>query len=591
MKTKRLAVIFFALFFLLALPLPAAAAVGNGALAAPAVTADVTASGVKLSWSAVDGAAGYQVFRVENGTDVKLKTTASLTFTDKDVSSGTVYTYRVRASAGDLRSEMTTVSVRFLAAPAASAENTAEGVTVSWTAVPGATKYNVLRKTAGGEWTAVGSSRTLAYSDASAVSGTTYYYAVTAQYSTALSARSAQVKVFRFAVPSLSLSASPSGVTVKYGRVPGAAGYRIFRSESKNGTYTKVAVVASPEAGSWLDAGTEIGVRYYYKVRAYASVSGGTVYGDYSAVKAVTAETLAAPTVRVSAGTGGATVSFSAVKGAEGFRIFRATSENGTYTRVAVVTGGAKGSWLDAGVAENKTYYYKVRAFGSVDGDAVYGGYSAVVSVRTGILVGTPEIDVISYSTGTSITISWSTVSKATGYAVYRLNAQNGWDKIKTLGSSALEYTDPDASGFETYAVKALRKVNGTLYYSPISASYRTTTLAAPTGVTTSPYSDKMGTLGVTWNPVKNATAYAVCYKIGPNGAWSDPELVSDTSCSFNVPHGRYYYFRVVASYINDDASVATFSNYSLQSEGWKWVYKPKLQVDGEYARSNATLV
>lgn len=55
------------------------------------------ASAVKVSWSKVPGAAGYEVYRNNGKTWTKVGTTKSASFTDKKVKKGTTYSYKVRA--------------------------------------------------------------------------------------------------------------------------------------------------------------------------------------------------------------------------------------------------------------------------------------------------------------------------------------------------------------------------------------------------------------------------------------------------------------------------------------------------------------
>ena len=59
-----------------------------------------------------------------------------------------------------------------------------------------------------------------------------------------------------------------------------------------------------------------------------------------------------------------------------------ATSKNGTYKKVAAVKGSAKVSYTKTGLTKGKTYYFKVAAYTSVDGQTISGGYSAVKSVK-----------------------------------------------------------------------------------------------------------------------------------------------------------------------------------------------------------------
>ena len=71
---------------------------------------------------------------------------------------------------------------------------------------------------------------------------------------------------------------------VNWGRVAGASGYEVHRATSKNGKYKRVKRVTSGKAGSFTDKKLTTGRSYFYKVRAYRTVSGKRVYGKYSQV-------------------------------------------------------------------------------------------------------------------------------------------------------------------------------------------------------------------------------------------------------------------------------------------------------------------
>ena len=54
---------------------------------------------LRISWSAVSGADGYEVYRYNSSTAKwdKIRTTSALKFVDSKLSGGTVYKYKVRA--------------------------------------------------------------------------------------------------------------------------------------------------------------------------------------------------------------------------------------------------------------------------------------------------------------------------------------------------------------------------------------------------------------------------------------------------------------------------------------------------------------
>jgi fibronectin type 3 domain-containing protein len=77
-------------------------------------------------------------------------------------------------------------------------------------------------------------------------------------------------------------------VTVKWSKLNRATGYEIYRAESKNGSYKKIATVKKASTVSYTDTKSlKKGKTYYYKVRAYVKVNGKTYYSDYSSVKSV----------------------------------------------------------------------------------------------------------------------------------------------------------------------------------------------------------------------------------------------------------------------------------------------------------------
>ena len=66
--------------------------------------------------------------------------------------------------------------------------------------------------------------------------------------------------------------------------------------------------------------------------------------------------------------------------GVTGYEVYRATSKNGTYTKVATVSTA---SYKNTGLKSGTTYYYKVRAYKSVGTTKIYGNYSAIYTIAT----------------------------------------------------------------------------------------------------------------------------------------------------------------------------------------------------------------
>lgn len=175
-------------------------------------------------------------------------------------------------------------------------------------------------------------------------------------------------------------SADYNKLHVSWAKVSGATGYEVYRSTSKSGTYSKVATVSTT---SYNNSSLITGKTYYYKVKAFKTVSGKKVYGSYSS--AVSGKPALKTPTGLKASKASSTsikVSWSKVNGASGYRVYRATSKSGKYTRVKIVSSGSTLSYTNTKLKKGKTYYYKVRAHRVISGKNVYSPYSSVVSKR-----------------------------------------------------------------------------------------------------------------------------------------------------------------------------------------------------------------
>ena len=160
-------------------------------LDAPALTvADANANRVELSWSAVDGAARYDLRRWDKDAGwIRLDDAlTATTYTDTAVEAGRTYFYAVRGLTADgaegawsdYRSENARAAVGALDAPALTADGAnANRVELSWSAVEGAARYDLWRLAEGADWIRLdGALTATTYIDTAVEAGKTYIYAV-----------------------------------------------------------------------------------------------------------------------------------------------------------------------------------------------------------------------------------------------------------------------------------------------------------------------------------------------------------------------------------------------------------------------------
>ena len=221
--------------------------------------------------------------------------------------------------------------------------------------------------------------------------------------------------------------------------VKGAAKYEVYRATSKNGTYSRRTTTTKTTYTGTKD---EVGKTYYYKVRALTSKGG-------SADSKVVSATCDLPRPEVTAAnvasSGYPQLTWKAVDGAVSYKIYRATSKNGTYSLAKTTTST---TYTNTTAKAGQTYYYKVVAVASKT--AANSAYSAVVS-RTCDLA-QPKVTIDLNAKGKP-TLSWDAVKDAVQYKVYRATAEDGtYSVMKT--TTGTTYTNTTAEDGVTYFYK-----------------------------------------------------------------------------------------------------------------------------------------
>lgn len=71
---------------------------------------------------------------------------------------------------------------------------------------------------------------------------------------------------------------------------------------------------------------------------------------------------------------------WNTVKQAQGYEVYKAAKADGKFKRVKTLKSGKTVSWTEKKLKENKFYFYKVRAYGYLQGKKVYSNFSSVQS-------------------------------------------------------------------------------------------------------------------------------------------------------------------------------------------------------------------
>ena len=352
-------------------------------LSTPVLTAvSNEATGVKITWGAVNGAEKYRVYyKIGSGSWTKIADVTGTSYTWNGAESGTNYSFTVKCISSDGKSttsgfDSTGKNITYIAAPQISAlTNESTGVKITWGAVSGAEKYRVYYKTGSGSWTKIAEVTGTSYTWTGAKNGTNYTFTVRCITSDGKSTTSgfdstgksitytATGSASNLATPVLTaVTNSATGVKITWGTVSGAEKYRVYYKNSSGG-WTKIADVTGT---SYTWTGAESGNHYTFTVRCISSDGKSTTSSFDSTGKSITY--IAAP--QISALTNeanGVKITWGAVSGAESYRVYYKNSSGG-WTKIADVTGTSY-IWTEAKSGTN--YTFTVRCISSDGKDTI----------------------------------------------------------------------------------------------------------------------------------------------------------------------------------------------------------------------------
>ena len=320
-------------------------------------------------------------------------------------------------------------------------------VKVTWGTVKGADKYYVYRKTGTGDYEYIGSTTNKYFNDKEASAGKTCRYIVKAKNEAGYSDASASLAVKHIDEPTLkSIENSAYGVLIKWNKVTGAEKYNVYRKVS-GGEYKYIGATTN---AYYTDKTAKSGTKYYYAIRAKRDDSISSQSASLSKYY------LAVPILKTITNTEyGVKITWGKVTGAEKYNVYRKVS-GGTYKYI----GATSNTYYTDKTAKSGTkYYYEVRAKKGEPVSALSSSLSKYYLEDTTLQTPT--------STTSGIKLSWSKVTGAEGYMVYRKTGSGSYSKIATVkGSTKVTYRDSSAQKGKkyTYKVKAYKSKTYSAY-------------------------------------------------------------------------------------------------------------------------------
>jgi fibronectin type 3 domain-containing protein len=288
---------------------------GNSAASSPAsattpsstsgfygLTATAQPSEILLAWPAQFGATSYNIFRGtssggESGTPIQ--SVLKGPFTDTTVSAGVTYYYTVEAVISGGQAELSSEVSATPLAPAPAAPTTLlasalpDGILLNWSAVSGATSYDIFRGLSSGNEAATPYEMgitTTSFVDTAVSGAGTYYYVVAGVNASGQGSASAEVSG---SAPSVTGMPAPAGlfatanstadITVSWQDVPGETGFEVLRS-TDDVNFSQITTVGSGIT-NYADSGLNAGTTYYYEVVA---LNGGVASAASASTSATT---------------------------------------------------------------------------------------------------------------------------------------------------------------------------------------------------------------------------------------------------------------------------------------------------------------
>jgi len=448
-----------------------------------------------LNWNAASGAASYNVYVGSSATGTPMNTTTT-TLALSDLTPGAELEYYVEGIDAFGAGTGTTVSFTNAGVETPTgltASGLVKSVSLSWTAVAGATGYDVLRaSSAAGPYGTPVMVTTNSYLDntTTLAVGTQYYYVVESIGSWGTSGNSSQVSATPVApLPApakLTAMEGPGQIQLIWAPVTNAARYDVWYKTQASASYGYQELGTTPGTTYNYGANFNGTTTYYFVVTAVLGTYGSPDSPQASATPSVPIPARPGTPTAV-AGAGQVTVNWFAVSGATGYYVLRSSTNGTGYVQLTTPSAITTTSYTDTTAYSGQTYYYVVEAYNSsgASGNSPQVAATPTIPGPTG-LTATVNASVV--------TLSWNTLPGVTGYEVLRGTVSGGPYATEVGSVSAPTTTLNDTTAIpgtpyyyvvEAYYFTAGQNVPATFspYSSQVAVTVTATSLAPPTGL------------------------------------------------------------------------------------------------------------
>ncbi len=327
-------------------------------------------------------------------------------------------------------------------------------------------------------------------------------------------------------------------ITLTWSKINGVTGYRVY--VEKNGKWKTVKTL---NKNTYKVTGLNNGTNYKFAVKAYISSGTFVLWApEYITINTAT-KPLKPSKVTAVQTTNSIELSWSKVTGADGYRIYQYNSKTKKYEAIKTLSSTSyRVEKLKAGT----TYKFKIRAYKKVGDNKMWGEMTSVVTVATKPL---KPSKISAVQSTNSIELSWSRVTGADGYRVYKYNSKTKkYEKVKTLNSTSYKIEKLKAGTTYKLKIRAYKKVGDNKVWG--GATSAVTVATKPETPKITKLTASKGKVNLTWSNVAGESGYQVYYSTKKDSGYKKVASYKTNivkGSKSKLTSGKTYYFKVRA--------------------------------------------
>lgn len=499
----------------------------------------VTPSDVKLTWSSVYDATGYNIYGIIDGQLIVLATTKSTTYTFNNLDEGThTYVVSTLTSTGESGpGAPVTVDIVYpvMQAPSSLTYSIKNGndISLNWTSSPYTETYNLYQVTSDDQVSLVTSTKNLTYTIVNAPEGNYTYMvsAANARYGDSTYSTPVQVNLVHPAMSAPSnftyTVTNGNDINLKWNAVTFASNYNVYQMIEGQ------KVLKSSVTGTSVSYSNQPAGDYQFEVYSNSDRFGESSVGSALSLTLGDVELTAPSNLSYKLqNINDVVLSWGKVTNATSYKIYQL---NGDEKVLRSTVTGTSVTFTNQLAGD---YVYEVHSYSDRFGESSEG--SQIAFAIGSVTMVPPTNLTYKFQNVNDAVLSWTAAPNANSYKVYQLI--DGQKVLKsTVTSTSVTYTNLPAGNymFEVYSFSDRFGESNT--GSQVSFVIDEVTMAAPSNLD---YTIRNGNdIVLTWGAVPNANNYKVYQVV--NGQKVLKSTLSSTTLTVtypNLPAGEYQY-------------------------------------------------